>query len=91
MPFSQYPHGEVQGSAALLQPPARRQILSLRLAAGLDEDGGEVECDLVGDAELVGSCGQIALLLEAVDAAFDRVAAATHRAAVQGLESRQLL
>jgi hypothetical protein len=33
-----------------------------------------VECGLVGDGELVGSCGQAAPLLEAVDASFDGVA-----------------
>jgi hypothetical protein len=32
-----------------------------------------VECGLVGDRELVGSCGQAALLLEAVDAPLDGV------------------
>lgn len=32
-----------------------------------------MECGLVGDRELVGSCGQAAPLLEAVDAPFDGV------------------
>ena len=41
---------------------------------GPDEDGREVECGLVGDGEFVGSCGQAAPLLEAVDAPFDGVA-----------------
>jgi hypothetical protein len=39
-----------------------------------DEDGGEMECGLVGDGELVRSHGQAAPLLEAVDAPFDGVA-----------------
>lgn len=33
-----------------------------------------MECGLVGDGEFVGSLGQVALLFEAVDAAFDGVA-----------------
>ncbi len=33
-----------------------------------------MECGLVGDRELVGSCGQAAPLLEAVDAPLDGVA-----------------
>ncbi|GHA84597.1 hypothetical protein GCM10010305_30450 [Streptomyces termitum] len=36
-----------------------------------DEDGGEVECGLVGDGELVRSHGRAAPLLESVDAVFD--------------------
>jgi hypothetical protein len=39
-----------------------------------DEDGGEVECGLVGDGELVRSHGQAAPLFESADAPFDGVA-----------------
>lgn len=38
------------------------------------EDGGEVECGLVGDGEFVASSGQAAPLLEAVDAPLNGVA-----------------
>jgi hypothetical protein len=39
-----------------------------------NEDGGEVECGLVGEGEFAAPCGQAAPLLEAVVAAFDGVA-----------------
>lgn len=47
---------------------------SLWSAAGPDEDGGEVECGLVGKGEFVGPHGQAPPLLESGDAAFDAVA-----------------
>ncbi|MDH6702617.1 hypothetical protein P3T26_007133 [Streptomyces sp. MAA16] len=39
-----------------------------------DEDGGKVECGLVGDGEFVGSHGQAEPLLDSVDAPRDGVA-----------------
>jgi hypothetical protein len=44
------------------------------LSPGPDQDGGEVECGLVGDGELVRSHGQAAPLFERVDASFECVA-----------------
>ncbi|MFD5715974.1 hypothetical protein ACFWHW_37355, partial [Streptomyces pharetrae] len=42
------------GLTAAAQPQA--EVLSLWSASGPDEDAREMECGLVGDRELVGSC-----------------------------------